>query len=60
MKPAKCRSGAVVVSEAQIIGAGFNAPISRHDPSAHAEILALRAAAAALGQLPAQPAARST
>ena len=40
--------GAVVVKGGRIIGAGSNAPISRHDPSAHAEILALRAAAAAL------------
>ena len=41
--------GAVVVHEGQIIGRGFNAPISLHDPSAHAEIQALRAAAQALG-----------
>ena len=41
--------GAVVVKAGQIIGAGFNAPISRHDPSAHAEILAMRAAASVLG-----------
>ncbi len=41
--------GAVVVKGAQIIGAGFNAPIGRHDPSAHAEIQAMRAAASALG-----------
>jgi tRNA(adenine34) deaminase len=41
--------GAVVVREGQIIGRGFNAPISLHDPSAHAEIQALRAAAQALG-----------
>ena len=41
--------GAVVVREGQIIGRGFNAPISLHDPSAHAEIQALRAAAKALG-----------
>lgn len=40
--------GAVVVKRGRIIGAGSNAPISRHDPSAHAEILALRAAASAL------------
>ncbi|MFD2192345.1 tRNA adenosine(34) deaminase TadA [Pistricoccus aurantiacus] len=39
--------GAVVVDPAgEIIGAAHNAPISRHDPSGHAEILALRAAAA--------------
>ncbi len=41
--------GAVVVKGGQIIGAGFNAPIGRHDPSAHAEIQAMRAAASALG-----------
>ena len=41
--------GAVVVKDGEIIGAGFNAPIGRHDPAAHAEILALRAAAKRLG-----------
>lgn len=41
--------GAVVVKADEIIGAGFNAPISRRDPSAHAEIQAMRAAAALLG-----------
>ncbi len=41
--------GAVVVRDGVVIGSGFNSPISRHDPSAHAEILALRAAAAAAG-----------
>jgi tRNA(adenine34) deaminase len=41
--------GAVVVKAGQIIGTGFNSPISRHDPSAHAEIQAIRAAASALG-----------
>jgi tRNA(adenine34) deaminase len=41
--------GAVVVRDGVVIGGGFNSPISRHDPSAHAEILALRAGAAALG-----------
>jgi len=41
--------GAVVVHDGEIIGAGFNAPISRHDPAAHAEILALRDAAKRLG-----------
>ena len=40
--------GAVVVGGGQIIGRGYNAPISSHDPSAHAEIQALRAAALAL------------
>lgn len=37
--------GAVVVFQNQIIGRGYNAPISRHDPSAHAEIQAMRDAA---------------
>lgn len=42
--------GAVVVDAAgEIVGVGYNAPISRHDPSAHAEIRALRAAAEHLG-----------
>src|SRR3990170_2805168 len=41
--------GAVVVLDGEIIGRGFNAPISRHDPSAHAEMMALRDAAQRLG-----------
>jgi tRNA(adenine34) deaminase len=41
--------GAVVVKDGEIIGRGFNAPISRHDPSAHAEMLALRDAAHNIG-----------
>ena len=41
--------GAVVVKDGLVIGRGYNQPIGRHDPSAHAEIVALRAAAAALG-----------
>ena len=41
--------GAVVVKDGEIVGRGFNAPISRHDPSAHAEIQALRDAATRLG-----------
>lgn len=41
--------GAVIVRDGSIVGQGFNAPISRHDPTAHAEIQALRAAAEALG-----------
>jgi tRNA(adenine34) deaminase len=41
--------GAVVVKDGEIIGRGFNAPISRHDPTAHAEIMALRDAANQLG-----------
>lgn len=34
--------GAVVVRDGQIVGRGFNRPISSHDPTAHAEIVALR------------------
>ena len=41
--------GALVVSEGRIVGQGANAPIGRFDPTAHAEIVALRAAAQALG-----------
>jgi len=41
--------GAVVVKDGQVIGRGRNSPISSHDPTAHAEILALREAAASAG-----------
>lgn len=41
--------GALVVLNGEIIGTGWNRPIQSHDPSAHAEIIALRAAASALG-----------
>ena len=41
--------GAIVVKDGAIIGRGFNAPISRHDPSAHAEMMAMREAAQHLG-----------
>lgn len=41
--------GAVVVCEGQVIAVGSNAPMGRHDPTAHAEIVALRAAALVLG-----------
>jgi tRNA(adenine34) deaminase len=41
--------GAVVVKDGEVIATGFNQPIGRHDPTAHAEIMALRAAAAMLG-----------
>ncbi len=41
--------GAVVVLGGEIIGEGYNAPISRHDPTAHAEIQAMRAAAQRIG-----------
>ena len=41
--------GAVVVMDGEIIGRGSNAPIGRHDPSAHGEMLALRDAAQRVG-----------
>ena len=41
--------GAVVVRDNQVVGRGFNQPIGRHDPTAHAEIMALRDAALTLG-----------
>ena len=41
--------GAVVVRDGEVIAQAHNAPIGLHDPSAHAEVLALRAAAAKLG-----------
>ena len=41
--------GAVLVLNDEIIGEGWNRPIAAHDPTAHAEIMALRAGAAKLG-----------
>jgi len=41
--------GAVLVVGGRVLGRGRNSPISRSDPTAHAEILALREAAAATG-----------
>jgi tRNA(adenine34) deaminase len=41
--------GAVVVKDGAIIGRGFNRPISSRDPTAHAEVVAMRDAAAATG-----------
>lgn len=41
--------GAVIVQEGRLIAASHNSPISRCDPSAHAEVLALRQAALAVG-----------
>ena len=41
--------GAVVVLDGEIVDRGFNQPIGRHDPTAHAEIMALRDAATRLG-----------
>jgi tRNA(adenine34) deaminase len=42
--------GAVVVKDGQVIASAHNAPRAQCDPTAHAEVLAIRAAAAALGQ----------
>lgn len=41
--------GAIVVLDGVVIGAGFNQPITSTDPTAHAEIVAMRAAAAHVG-----------
>ena len=41
--------GAIVVKDGQIIGRGANRPLGDHDPTAHAEIIAIRQAAKALG-----------
>jgi len=40
--------GAVIVKDEQVIGEGWNRPIGSNDPTAHAEIMALRSAAAKL------------
>jgi tRNA(adenine34) deaminase len=37
--------GAVLVKDGQVIGSGWNHPIGSHDPTAHAEVVAMRAAA---------------
>jgi tRNA(adenine34) deaminase len=41
--------GAVLVKDGEVIATGYNQPIGRHDPTAHAEIAALRSAADVLG-----------
>ena len=41
--------GALLVQDGEVIGRGFNCPISTHDPSAHAEMVAIRDAAKAIG-----------
>ena len=42
--------GALIVApDGSVAGRGFNQPILRHDPTAHAEVMALRAAAEAMG-----------
>jgi len=40
--------GAVIVQDSELIGTGYNQPIINHDPSAHAEIQALRSACSAV------------
>lgn len=49
MEQAEVPVGAVVVFEGEVIGKGWNQPIATHDPSGHAEIIALRDAANTLG-----------
>jgi tRNA(adenine34) deaminase len=41
--------GAIVVQDGTVIGRGYNQPISTHDPTAHAEVVAMRNAAAKIG-----------
>ena len=41
--------GAVVVKDGEVVAVGYNQPTGRHDPTAHAEVVALRAAAEKLG-----------
>ena len=41
--------GSIVVLDGTVVGEGFNQPIGAHDPTAHAEIVAIRAAAKQLG-----------
>ena len=41
--------GAVLVRDGELVGAGWNRPIGSHDPAAHAEVVALRAAGEVLG-----------
>lgn len=41
--------GCVIVREGEVLGSGYNRPIAAHDPTAHAEIEALRAAGQRLG-----------
>ncbi|HEX9707424.1 MAG TPA: tRNA adenosine(34) deaminase TadA [Steroidobacteraceae bacterium] len=41
--------GALIVRDGEVMGEGWNRPIAAHDPTAHAEILAMRAAAARVG-----------
>lgn len=39
----------IVAADGRVVGSGFNQPILRHDPTSHAEVMALRDAAARLG-----------
>ena len=41
--------GALIVLDGEVVGRGCNQPIGRHDPTAHAEVMALRDAATRLG-----------
>jgi tRNA(adenine34) deaminase len=41
--------GAVLVKDGALVGSGWNQPIGAHDPTAHAEVMAMRAAAQKLG-----------
>jgi tRNA(adenine34) deaminase len=41
--------GAVVVKDGEVVGRGYNRPVSAKDPTAHAEVVALRDAAARIG-----------
>jgi len=41
--------GAVIIRDGEVLGEGWNQPITLHDPSAHAEMLAIRAAGVAAG-----------
>ena len=47
--------GAVVVMNGEIVGRGFNQPIRAMDPTAHAEIVAIREAAGRMGSTPPVP-----
>jgi guanine deaminase len=48
--PRRWPFGAVVVGQGEVLGRGFNQVVELRDPSAHAEIMALRAAGGALGR----------
>ena len=41
--------GAVLMKDGMLLGSGWNQPIGAHDPTAHAEVMALRAAAGSIG-----------